>query len=57
MRPYELIKAKREGGVLEADDIRAFIDGFTAGSIPEYQMAAMCMAIFFRGLSPPELGA
>ncbi len=57
MRPYELIKAKREGRVLAADDIKAFIAGYTEGSIPDYQMSAMCMAIFFRGLTPPELAA
>ena len=57
MRPYELIKAKRDGQVLQAAEIRAFISGFTLGAIPEYQMSAMCMAIFFRGLSPVELGA
>jgi len=57
MRPYELIKAKRDGQTLSVDDIRAFLDGYTRGSVPDYQMAAMCMAIFFRGLSEVELGA
>ncbi len=57
VRPYELIKAKRDGKPLAPDDIRAFIDGYTRGVIPDYQMSAMCMAIFFRGLSRPELGA
>ena len=57
MRPYELIKSKRDGGILAADDIRAFIDGFTQGSIPDYQMSALCMAIFVKGLSAPELAA
>jgi pyrimidine-nucleoside phosphorylase len=57
MRPYELIKAKRDGGVLPAADIRAFIDGYTKGDVTDYQMAAMCMAVFFRGLNAGELGA
>ncbi|MHB8877082.1 MAG: thymidine phosphorylase [Myxococcaceae bacterium] len=57
MRPYELIKTKRGGGILAEGDIQAFIAGYTDGSIPDYQMAAMCMAIFFKGLSPPELAA
>jgi pyrimidine-nucleoside phosphorylase len=57
VRPYELIKAKRDGLVLEPADIRAFIAGYTRGDIPDYQMSAMCMAIFFRGLTPPELAA
>jgi pyrimidine-nucleoside phosphorylase len=57
MRPYELIKTKRDGGSLDADDIRLFIEGYTDGDVTDYQMSAMCMAIFFRGLSPAELTA
>ncbi len=57
MRPYELIKAKRDGQALSPDDIRAFLDGYTRGTVADYQMAAMCMAVFFRGLSEVELGA
>ncbi len=57
MRPYELIKAKREGGRLAPEDIRAFIAAYTAGTVPDYQMAALCMAVFFRGLDSVELGA
>ncbi len=57
MRPYEVIKAKRDGQVLLADDIRAFIDGFTRGTVADYQMSALCMAVFFRGLNDVELGA
>jgi pyrimidine-nucleoside phosphorylase len=55
--PYELIKRKRDGLTLDPADIARFIQGFTDGSIPEYQMAAMCMAIFFRSLNPTELAA
>lgn len=57
VRPYELIKAKRDGAALGTEDLRAFVAGFTRGSIPEYQMAALCMAIFYRGLNAEELGA
>ncbi|WP_090490271.1 thymidine phosphorylase [Myxococcus virescens] len=57
MQPYELIKAKRDGGRLEPADIRAFIEAYTAGTVADYQMAAMCMAIFFRGMDSRELGA
>jgi pyrimidine-nucleoside phosphorylase len=57
LRPYELIKSKRDGAVLDGAEIRRFIEGYTAGAIPDYQMSAMCMAIFFRGLNPQELGA
>ena len=57
MRPYELIKAKRDGQKLQGPDIAAFIDGYTQGSVPDYQMSAMLMAVFFRGLDDAELGA
>jgi len=53
----ELIKTKRDGGSLDADDIRLFIEGYTDGDVTDYQMSAMCMAVFFRGLSPAELTA
>jgi pyrimidine-nucleoside phosphorylase len=56
-QPYELIKAKRDGGKLAPDDIRAFIQAYTAGTVPDYQMAAMCMAVFFKGMDSVELGA
>jgi pyrimidine-nucleoside phosphorylase len=57
MRPYELIKTKRDGGKLDGADIRAFLDGYTRGAVADYQMSAMCMAIYFRGLDAVELGA
>ncbi|QRN99784.1 thymidine phosphorylase [Archangium violaceum] len=57
MRPYELIKAKRDGKKLAPEDIRAFIEAYTSGAVPDYQMSALCMAVFFRGLDAVELGA
>ncbi len=57
MRPYEIIKRKRDGDVLTAAEIAAFLAAYTRGDIPDYQMAAMTMAVFFRGLSAPELAA
>ncbi|MEW5738228.1 MAG: thymidine phosphorylase [Myxococcota bacterium] len=57
MRPYELIKAKRDGQPLPPADICAFLDGYTKGDVTDYQMSAMCMAVFFRGLSDVELAA
>jgi pyrimidine-nucleoside phosphorylase len=57
MLPYELIKKKRTGVSLSAEEIAAFLSGYTAGDIPDYQMSAMCMAVFFRGLSEEELSA
>src|SRR5215468_5963441 len=57
MRAYELIKAKRDGQTLSAEQIDEFIRRYTQGLIPDYQMAALCMAVYFRGLSGPELAA
>lgn len=57
MIPQWVIEKKRDGGVLEADDIRAFIEGYTTGVIPDYQMAALAMAIFFQGMTPEETAA
>jgi len=55
VRAPELIRKKRDGEVLSPDEIRFFLDGFTAGTIADYQMAAMAMAIYFQGLSDDEL--
>ncbi len=52
-----LIEAKREGQSLTPEQIQEFIREFTAGKIPDYQMAAMLMAIYFRGLNTAETTA
>lgn len=54
MRPQDLIEKKRDGGELTADEIASLIRGYTAGQIPDYQMAAWLMAGYFRGLSDDE---
>ena len=54
MRMYDLILKKKQGGELSTDEIRYMIEGFTEGSIPDYQMSAMTMAICFRGMTPHE---
>jgi len=53
----DLIRAKRDGGRLAAADIRWLIAGYTAGAIQDEQMAALLMAIYFRGLDADELMA
>jgi pyrimidine-nucleoside phosphorylase len=52
-----LIENKREGKILAPEQIQEFIREFTAGKIPDYQMAAMLMAIYFRGLNSAETTA
>lgn len=51
----EMIRRKRDGGELNDDEIRAFLTGVLDGSIPHYQAAAMLMAVYFRGMTGPEL--
>lgn len=54
MRMYDLIMKKRNGDSLSKDEIYYMVGGFTNGSIPDYQMSAMMMAIYFRGMSEEE---
>ena len=54
MRMYDLIMKKRNGGVLSRGEIDDMISAYTAGQIPDYQMSAMMMAIYFRGMNPEE---
>ena len=54
IRPAELIQRKRDGGELTDDEIVELVLGYARGEIPDYQLAAFCMAVFFRGLSPRE---
>ena len=54
MRMYDLIRKKKCGGELSSEEIRYMINGFTDGSIPDYQMSAMTMAICFQGMDPKE---
>ena len=54
MVPQWIIEKKRDGHALNEEEIRFFIDGYTRGDIPDYQMAAMAMAIFLRGMNAAE---
>ena len=54
MLPQWIIEKKRDGQALSAEEIRFFIEGYTCGDIPDYQMAALAMAIFFRGMNAEE---
>lgn len=53
----ELIETKRDGGTLPSDAIHWLIAAYTDGTVPDYQMAAMAMAIMLKGLSSEELSA
>ena len=54
IRAAELIERKRDGGHLTPDEINELVLGHAQGEIPDYQLAAFCMAVFFRGLSAEE---
>ncbi len=54
MRMYDLIMKKRNGGSLSDKEIKYMINSYTMGEIPDYQMSAMMMAIFFNGMSEEE---
>lgn len=54
MRMYDLIMKKRNGGALSEEEICFMVKGFTTGEIPDYQMSAMMMAIYFKGMNEQE---
>lgn len=54
MRMYDLIMKKRNGSALTGEEIRFMVQGYTKGEIPDYQMSAMMMAIYFRGMDADE---
>ena len=54
MRMYDLIIKKRNGQTLSREEIEYMIMEYTAGRIPDYQMSAMMMAVYFQGMSPEE---
>ena len=57
MRMYDIIQKKRDGGVLSDKEIQWVIDGYSKGEIPDYQVAALCMAIYFKGMNLEETTA
>ena len=54
MRMYDLIRKKRDGEALTKEEIDWMIRDYTVGEIPDYQMSAMMMAIYFRGMNEEE---
>lgn len=57
MRMYDLIMKKRNGGNLSQEEIEYMIAEYTSGRIPDYQMSAMMMAVYFQGMSAQETTA
>ena len=51
---YDLIEKKKLGEALSREEIHEMVQGFTAGEIPDYQMSAMLMAIYFKGMNDEE---
>jgi pyrimidine-nucleoside phosphorylase len=54
IRPADIIERKRDGQELAADEVAELVLGYARGEIPDYQLAAFCMAVYFRGLSSAE---
>ena len=57
MRAVDLIRRKRDGGELTADEIRFLVGGIASREVPEYQWSALTMAILWRGMTPAETAA
>lgn len=57
MLPQWIIEKKRDGKELSEEEIAFLVKGFTEGSIPDYQMAAFAMAVYFNGMTPRETAA
>jgi pyrimidine-nucleoside phosphorylase len=54
MLAYDIIRKKRNGVELTREELKFFIDGYTCGDIPDYQMSAFLMAAYFRGMTAAE---
>jgi pyrimidine-nucleoside phosphorylase len=54
MRMYDLILKKRNGGELTTEEINYFIENYTAGKVPDYQVASLLMAIYFKKMNKRE---
>src|ERR1039458_9731979 len=57
MRTVDLIQRKRDGEELSPQEIAALVDGYTRNEIPDYQMSAFLMAVFFSGMTDREVSA
>ena len=55
MRAVDLIQKKRDGQELSSSEIKWLIEGYVAGSVPDYQMSAFAMAVYFKGMTTREI--
>src|SRR3954451_22654233 len=55
MRTVDLIQRKRDGEELSPEEIEFLVDGYTRDEIPDYQMAAFVMAVYFSGMTDREV--
>ena len=51
MRMYDIIAKKRDGGTLNHEELSFAVNGYVAGDVPDYQMSALLMAIYLRGMT------
>ena len=56
MRTVDLIQRKRDGEELAPEEIEFLVEGYTSGEIPDYQMSAFLMAVYYSGMSDREVG-
>lgn len=54
LRMVDVIEKKRNGGVLTKEEITFFINGYTVGTVPDYQVSAFLMAVYFKGMTAEE---
>ena len=57
MRVYDLIQKKKNGEVLTPAELEFLVRGYTDGTIPDYQMSAFAMAVYFQSMTPAETAA
>ena len=55
MRAVDLIQKKRDGQELTANEIKWLVEGYVAGTVPDYQMSAFAMAVYFKGMTTREI--
>ena len=55
MRAVDLIQKKRDGQELSSSEIKWLVEGYVAGTVPDYQMSAFAMAVYFKGMTTREI--